>query len=158
MEWFKILGPTLLVILGGIISWTIQTRVQKLNILKEELRKERIKKYNEIIYPIVVMYSQRGGGAEKASKIVTSIDYRKAAFDLNFWSSDSVISSYNNLMQFIYKREKRENKLSDTKDLLNLLGILLLDIRKDVGNDKTSLKSIDMLRSMISDIDSFPAV
>ena len=154
MAWIEILGPTLLVITGGIISWLIQTRINKLNTLQEELRKKRIQKYNDIINPIILMYSKSGGGAEKAAKAIASYEYRKAAFELNFWGSDSVVNAYNDLMQFIYKREKREQLPTDTIDLLTYLGSLLLEIRKDVGNKKTVLGSKDMLKSLITDIDS----
>ena len=85
MNWIEIIGPSFLMIIGGIISWIIQSRIQRLNQIKEELRKERINKYNDIVNPIVIMYSKTGGGAEKAAKVVASYEYRKAAFELNFW-------------------------------------------------------------------------
>ena len=153
MNWIEIIGPTLLVIIGGIISWNIQTKIERLNQIKEVLRKERINKYNDIIDPIVIMYSKVGGSVKKANEVVQSYKYRKAAFELNFWGSDEVINAYNNLMQFIYNRVENNGKDNDPKELLKLLGQLLLEIRKDVGNENTKLNSIDMLRSMISDID-----
>ena len=67
--------------------------------------------------------------------------------------SDEVINAYNDLMQFIYGRNTNTEKEGASNELLILLGKLLLEIRKDVGNDKTQLTPKDMLRSMITDID-----
>ena len=38
--------------------------------------------------------------------------------------------------------------------MMNKLGKFLLEIRKSVGNKKSKLKNIDMLRSMLKDLDS----
>ena len=157
MDWLKILGPTLLIITGGggIVTWIIQNRIQKLQKLQEKLRDERIEKYNEIVKPIILIYSKFGGGQDKAVKLLQSYDYRKSSFELNFWGSDRVINAFNEMMQFTYRQE-REGKIEDSnRILLTLLGKFLLEIRKDIGNSKTKLKSVDMLRSMISDIDNY---
>ena len=49
---------------------------------------------------------------------------------------------------------KNESNL-DPVVMLNSLGKVILEIRKDLGNDKTALKEFDMLRFMITDIDKF---
>jgi len=38
---------------------------------------------------------------------------------------------------------------------MRLWGALLIEIRKSLGNKKTKLKEVDMLRGMIKDIDNF---
>ena len=155
MTWIEIVGPTSLVIIGGVVSWLLQNRIQKLNKLNEELRQQRIKKYASIVDPIVVIYSKVDGGPEKAGEILQSIEYRRASFELNFWGSDEVVNAYNDLIQFMYSRDREGYKASDTYDMLRLLGTLFLEIRKDVGNSRSKLQPIDMLRSMITDIDQY---
>ena len=43
----------------------------------------------------------------------------------------------------------------DPKELLNFWGQFLLEIRKSVGDKKTKLNVVDMLRNQITDIDKF---
>ena len=126
-----------------------------MNKLNEELRQQRIAKYASIINPLVVIYSRSGGGPEKAGEILQSVEYRRAAFELNFWGSNEVVNAYNDLMQFMYKRDRDGYRTSDTQEMLRLLGTLFLEIRRDVGNSRSKLQPIDMLRSMITDIDQY---
>lgn len=65
------------------------------------------------------------------------------------FGSDDVVNAYNDFFQYLYKDES-ERKSSE---LLNHLGKVVLEIRRDLGNNKTELKEYDMLRSMITDID-----
>ncbi len=67
--------------------------------------------------------------------------------------SDSVVKSYNNLMQYFYNME--ENKSAEgedsLKETLELLGTFLLEIRKSMGNETTSLDQWDMCEWWMSD-------
>lgn len=154
----EILGPTFLVILGGLITWLVQNRIDKFNKLKEDLYKERLKRYLEIIDPIIMTFSQRKGKKTNqisAAEKILSYEYRKTSFELNFYGNDSVIHAFNELMQYFYRREANENISDTTEDFLNYLGNLFLEIRKELGNKNTKLKSYDMLRSLITDIDKY---
>ncbi len=150
----KFLGPSLLLIAGGLFSWSIQNKIQKLDTLNNILRETRIEKYNEILKPIILIYSNSETSQDEAIKLLTSYEYRKASFELNFWGSDNVIQSFNLLMQFIYNEDKSDID-EYNKKLLFLFGNFLLEIRKDFGNNKTELNAYDMLKSMITDIDEY---
>ena len=150
----KTIAPPLFLLVTGLFSWTIKNNIQQLNILKNNLREVRIEKYNQILKPIVLIYSNDEYAQEEAIRLLKSYEYRKASFELNFWGSDNVIRSFNNLMQFIYKKNIEKDD-SYNEQLLFLFGNFLLEIRKDFGNNKTELDAYDMLKSMITDIDDF---
>lgn len=73
MTWIEIVGPTSLVIIGGVVSWLLQNRIQKLNNLNEELRQQRIKKYASIVDPIVVIYSKVDGGLKRQARFSSQL-------------------------------------------------------------------------------------
>lgn len=152
MFWLQILGPTLLLILGGGVSWFIKSRYEELRIIEEKLREDRRKIYSEIISPYINLFADlKGKGQGEAIKKITSYNYKKTAFDLNLFGSDEVVRAYNNLMQHIYKAEDMGNQ--DRKEMIKLWGKFLLEIRKSLGNKNTALNEFDMLRSLIKDIE-----
>jgi len=154
MNWLQILGPSLLIVLGGLITWFIKSRIEELRATEERLREERRKIYAQILDPYIRLFADlKGQGPVQAIKKVTSYNYRKTAFDLNLFGSDDVVRAYNTLMQHIYEAESTARQ--DTKEMMRLWGRLLLEIRKSLGNKKTKLNELDMLRAMIKDIDSF---
>jgi hypothetical protein len=154
MEWLKVLGPTLLMVLGGIITWFTKSKIEELHAIQEKLREERRKTYAQILDPYIRLFSDiKGKGPEKALEKITSYDYKKTAFDLNLFGSDEVVCAYNNLMKHSYEVEVTGNK--DPKEMMSLWGTLLLEIRKSLGNKDTKLKKFDMLRAMVKDIDKF---
>lgn len=80
----------------------------------------------------------------------TACDRRKTTFDLNLFGSDEVIRAFNNLMKHTYEAEATGNQ--DPEKMMRLWGKLLLEIRKSLGNKKTKLNELDMLRAMIKDM------
>lgn len=81
-----------------------------------------------------------------------SLDYRKISFKLSLIGSDSVVQALNNLYQYFYSRdEKNEMTINDTKRMLSLLGNFLLEIRKSMGNEAATLDNWDMLEWFITD-------
>jgi len=157
MDWLQILGPTLLVVLGGIITWFIKSKIEELRAIKEKLREERRNIYAQILDPYIRLFADlKGKGPNEALKRITSYDYRKTAFDLNLVGSDEVVRAYNNLMKHTYEAEATGNQ--DPKEMMRLWGKLLLEIRKSLGNKKTRLNEIDMLRAMIKDIEKLEHV
>jgi hypothetical protein len=151
MNWLQVLGPSLLVIVGGIITWFLKSRVEELRATEEKLREERRKIYSQLLDPYVRLFaSLKGQDTAQVIKTITSYDYRKTAFDLNLFGSDEVVRAYNALMKYTYQSESAEKK--DPKEMMRLWGSLLLEIRKNLGNKKTKLHELDMLRAMIKDI------
>jgi len=83
-----------------------------------------------------------------------TLDYRKLGFKLSLMGSDSVVKAYNNLMQYFYNMEDNEasQKTTFLKEMLELLGTFLLEIRKSMGNETTTLDCWDMCEWWMSDI------
>jgi len=152
MDWLTALGPSLLVVIGGIISWLLKARTEELRATEEKLRSERRKIYSEILEPYIRMFVDlKGKGPDQALKKMMSFDYRKTAFELNLFGSDEVVRAYNALMQYAYQAEASGSR--NPRDFVLLWGHLLLEIRKSLGNERTKLNEADMLRGMITDID-----
>lgn len=140
-------------LLGGIITWFIKSRVEELRATEERLREERRKIYALILDPYIRLFADlKGQGPVQAIKKITSYNYRKTAFDLNLFGSDDVVRAYNALMKHTYEAESTGKR--EAKEMMHLWGSLLLEIRKSLGNKKTKLNEFDMLRGMIKDIDS----
>lgn len=155
MIWLQILGPTLLVIAGGIITWLLKSRVEELRATEERLRDQQRKIYREILDPYILLFSElkAKGSPVQALRKITSYEYRKTAFDLNLFGSDEVVKAYNALMQHAYEAESTQKQ--DPKKMMRFWGTLVLEIRKNLGNKKTKLDELDMLRGMITDIDEY---
>ena len=151
MEWIQNILPTLLVVITGLITWFLKDKSEKLKLQREKLIEEKRANYEKILEPIIRTFAGSKNKSElaKAIKQVQSFDYKKTSFQLMLFGSDDVVNAYNNFFQYLYKDDSEK----DSYELLSVLGKIILEIRKDLGNDKTALKEYDMLRFMITDID-----
>lgn len=145
------LGAPILVFIGGLISWLIKTRKEELQLIEDRALERRIEIYNKILDPLIVLLSSGANSKmkNKATEIIGSIEYRRAAFSLITFGSDEMVSSYNNMMQSFYKGEAD----TDSRATMKKFAIFLLNIRKDLYSKKTKLKDWDMLKFMITDIE-----
>ena len=153
MEYLKILAAPVLMIIGGIITWIIKNKTEKLKEAQANLRIQQLHTYTEILEPIIRIFSSVKGNKQDQQEAllkVQSHEYRKIAFDLNLFGSDEVVKAYGDFMQYIYQMEKEEKK--DAAKMMIMLGKVILEIRKSLGNKKTKLTEIDMLRFMLKDI------
>jgi hypothetical protein len=170
--------PVILTLLTA-VGWSIQRRVEKnqkieselrerAHKLEEELRSDRLEVYNAILEPFIILFVKEQGFAQEkryrgksqtevALTIVNSIEYRQAGFKLSLFGSDSVVRAYNDLLQFFYSHND-EQKQTDEKastpspvKVMEYFGRLLLEIRKNVGNEATSLHNLEMLEWMLTD-------
>ena len=69
--------------------------------------------------------------------------------------ADEVVRSFNAVMQYIFQFDANGGEKPDARELMRLWGSFLLEIRKNVGNPKSQLTAVDMLRGQIKDIDAF---
>jgi hypothetical protein len=143
--------------------------------LEEKLRDDRIEVYNQMLEPFIIalmtdeMFDSVSANEralrnktklEAAKHIMFSLSYRKNSFKLALMGSDSVVSAYNELTQFFYRQPQVSNsdnigtkmKQEDNIQIMHILGTLLLEIRKSVGNENTTLDNLQMLEWMITDI------
>ncbi len=156
MHLLQALGPSVLMVLGGILTWLIKSKAEELRAIEEKLREERRKIYAQILDPFIRVFADpKGKGPEQALKTITSYNYRKTAFDLILFGSDDVVRAYNDLMRYTYDAEAAGNE--DPREMLRLWGRLLLEIRKSLGNKRSTLNELDMFRAMIKDLE-YPKV
>jgi len=147
------LGAPVLVAIGGLISWFFKSRKEELQTIEERALERRIETYNQILHPIIVLFSSRANKKmkDKATEEIGSVEYRKAAFNLITFGSDEMVNSYNDMMQSFFKNEAE----NDPKTTMKKFAKFVLSIRKDVYNKNTKLQEWDMLKFMITDIEKF---
>lgn len=134
-----------------IIGIYFQKQRDKLLIEQETFFQKKRENYFKVIEPIVLMISNASNKKEQekvTQKILTN-DYRKEVLALSLYGNDSVVQSFNNLFQFIYN----EIKLKENPTLLiPLLGKILVEMRKELGNKDTVLDKFEILEFLIKDI------
>ncbi|MCG2588138.1 hypothetical protein [Rhodohalobacter sulfatireducens] len=154
----------ILVLLLSAIGWRIRTRLERKMELEDKLRDDRIEAYNKILEPFIILLmtdqawkadpkNRKRDKNKLAQEKMLSLDYKEQAFKLSLVGSDSVVKSYNNLMQYFYSMDntQQEAKNADPKIMMSLLGKFLLEIRKSMGNQVTSLDNWDMLEWFLTD-------
>ena len=177
----NIATPILLIVLSG-IGWFIKGRLEtsqkaeeelrrRAEKLEEEIRGDRLQVYNDILEPFIILFtkeeafsgnrSHKGKSKDqRALETMLSLKYRQTAFKLTLFANDGVVKAYNQLMQFSYKMgndpassEGRDPNATSLQ-ILGVFGTFLLEIRKSIGNEATSLSNFEMLEWMINDIDT----
>jgi hypothetical protein len=153
MPWFALVVSPILVAFGGFVVWFLQSRIEQVRTLERSLQDDRRKVYADILDPYIRLFAnlKDNKAQENAIARILTYEYRKTAFDLNLIGADNVVKAYNEMMQFIFKAQSDP----DTKEMMRLWGKLLLEIRKSLGNSSKELDEWDMLRGMITDIDSY---
>jgi hypothetical protein len=157
MELIQLTLGTLLMLIGGTITWFIKSKKEELRAAERRLQDPRRKLYFQTLEPYLSSFTDRTPeGQSKVLKTMQSPEYQRAIFELNLYASDAVISAHNRLREYTFEADKIRD--TNTKEFLRLLGALLLEIRRSLGNKKTKLDEFDMLRAMIRDIESISAV
>lgn len=161
---FGSIATPLLVLLLTAIGWRARTNVERRIELENKLRDDRIEIYNQILEPfIIILMSDTAWHSDKKFKSfdkteygtnkMLSLEYRKLSFKLGLMAPDDVVRSYNNLMQYFYNSDANDKKSTqqNAKETLELLGLLLIEIRKSMGNEATKLNAWDMCEWWMSD-------
>ena len=138
----------------GIAVWYLTSTLESIRRETEKLQDERRKIYMQVLDPYIRILTGINNPSEikKALNQIKSFDYRRVSYELNMMGSDDVVRAMNSLMQHIYSLE-REGTSGKPEDMLVYWGGVLLAIRRDLGNNKTGLTEVDMLRGQIKDID-----
>lgn len=158
--------PILVLVLAG-VGWRIRHQLERRFELEDKLRDDRINVYNEILEPFIAMLMSsaawkadpKNKGKDKdqlAMQTMLSLAYRRHAFKMALVGSDAVVRSYNDLMQYVFNMSAepeadKDAKLSNAYELIGLLGKFLLEIRRSMGNEATSLDHWQMLEWFITD-------
>ena len=154
-----ILSPILLTV-GGIISWIIKSKKEDILNSEAKSREFKIETYKTLLEPFIATMTFTLSEEVKQREInkLTTLEYKKAVFDLTTFGSDKAIQIFNKIMQTffhsdIYKDENGEYKSDYGNRLIALLSEFLLQIRKDLYTKKTKLQRSEMLEFMITDME-----
>jgi hypothetical protein len=155
--------PILVLVLTA-IGWTIRSRLERRFDLEDKLREDRIATYNKILEPYIILFmtdaawqaDSKNKGKNKyqvAERKLRSLEYRQEGFRLSLVGSDEVVKAYNNLMQYFFQRGENAAQPTegDLKKMLSLMGTLLLEIRRSMGNEATALNNWEMLEWFLTD-------
>lgn len=158
------IATPIIVSLFGVMVWKYQQAIERRIRLEEQLRDDRIETYNLILEPfIILLMSDKAWASDPqhrkkdkftvgTSKLL-SLEYRRTSFRLSLIGSDSVVSSYNDLMQHFFQGPDTSSfSVNDHKEVVSLLGSFLLEIRKSMGNESTKIDKWGMLEWFIKDI------
>lgn len=153
--------PILVLALTG-VGWRLRTRLERQFSLEDKLREDRIGTYNAILKPFIILLTSdaawvtdpKNKGKDKneiAFRSLLSLEYREQAFRLSLVGSDAVVKSYNNLMQYFFQRGENDATEADVTEMMALLGQFLLEIRRSMGNESTTLGNWQMLEWFLTD-------
>ena len=140
----------------GLFVWYLTSRVEAVRREREKLQDERRKIYAQVLEPYIRVFAGSTNPSEtkRALKQIGSFEYRRASFELAMTGSDDVVRTLNEMMQYFYRADG-EGKSINPGEMVQYWGRVLLAIRRDLGNKKTKLSEIDMLRMQIKDIDKY---
>ena len=130
--------------------------------MERKLRDSRVDIYNQILEPFIIMFMTDAAWAldpknKSKDKMALginkalSLEYRKHAFSLALLGSDGVVIAYNNLMQHFFNQDEGVALDDKATRMMALIGELLLEIRKSMGNESTKLDKWGMLEWFITD-------
>lgn len=158
------ISTPLLVLFLTAVGWKVRTSIERKIELENKLHDDRIKIYNQILEPfIIVLMSDVAWQTDKkyknldkiqfATTKMLALDYRESSFRLALMAPDSLVKSYNNLMQHFFNSEEKSNNsnLEGYIVMVELLGKFLIEIRKSMGNESTKLEHWDMCEFWLSD-------
>jgi hypothetical protein len=146
------------------VGWRARSSIERRLELENKLRDDRIDIYNQILEPFVILLmsdaawnsDKKNKNKDKAdfatSKMLT-LEYRRLGFKLALMAPDPVVRAYNNLMQYLMNIEETQADKSESflSDNILLLGTFLVEIRKSMGNETTTLDHWDMCEWWMSD-------
>ena len=167
-QWMEVLRISVLILSGVAIPYVIfvvGNRLTKIRQLEESLRDDRIEIYNKILEPFLLIFTPQAviaasakyekdkdkTGVELASEKLLTIEYQDYAFKLNLIGSDNVVRAYNNLMQANFNLQGEDKG----QELIYYIAVLLLEVRKSLGNDVTKLHALELLEWKITDLRKF---
>ncbi len=135
----------LLLILGG-IGWLYKHEKEKRLQVEKQLSERKYDVYIRLLTVFFDILKQvKKGQNTNAQKLIDKmIDIKK---ELIIFGSDGVLQSF-----FFWE------KAADTKENLMALADLVIEVRKDMGNEKTKIKTLDFLKSLVQTDEDFEAL
>lgn len=162
----SIATPIVLLALAA-IGWIFRSRVERRFALEDKLRDDRVETYYQILEPYIIMFmadaawnsdpkNKNKSKFDVGSRKMLSLEYRKQGFRLALFGSDEVMRSYNKLMQYFFTRDANSPVTKEVvRDSISMIGELILEIRRSVGNSETKLDRLEMLEWFLSEMDEY---
>jgi len=147
--------PPVLTLAAGAVGWFLKSKIEAARAVEDRLRQDRIKVYAEILEPVLAPFTESDFKARHVAQRPSPTVLKKAGFQLALMGSDPVVTAWNTLMRHLYKADPNDNAAGSAS--LKLLGHLLLEIRRSIGNQRTRLDDWDMLTWLLKDIESHRA-
>jgi glucose-1-phosphate adenylyltransferase len=152
----------LLVLCLTAVGWKYRQSLERKVKLEERLRDDRVQIYNQILEPFIMLLTSeeawksdpKNKGLNKdvfATQKMLSMDYRNVCFKMSLMGSDKVVLAFNNMQQFFYANTDGKADEGRIKKMMEHLGTLLLEIRRNMGNETTRLENWDMLEWFMKD-------
>ena len=157
----------ILILVFSAIGWKYRQSIERKTSLEDKLRDDRIEIYNQILEPFIILLMSDSAWSsdtknknkdkfKTATSKMLSLEYRKTSFKLSLIGSDSVVVSFNNLMQYFYDKEvDSPPSTKEVREMVALLGSFLLEIRRSMGNESTMIDNWGMVEWFISDARKF---
>lgn len=140
---FTNISPALLTILAGGIGFIVSKIYESI----KENKQRAYEKKREIYYKLIKPYREILFPASIKKKDLTNEQIREAveaAFDNILYASDEVVKAYGTFRNLSYNGEINPEKL------IKQFAILLKAMRKDLGNQFSTLDEIDILKMFIN--------
>jgi hypothetical protein len=154
----------LLVAIFGAIGWMIRTELLRRHELEDQLRQDRVSIYDEILEPYLIVFmpdavwesDPKTTGKKKnevVEQTIRSFKYRKAVFRMSLICPDKTITAHTDLTRFFLQGKYHLSPFTeaDNRQMLSMLGTLLLEIRKSMGNPTTRLDIWAVLECLLPD-------
>lgn len=157
MNMVQVLALLLPTLFGtGIITWFVRGKIEEAQQIRERLRAEQRERYAQILNPYIQLFAnpQR---TQEATKVIQSPEYRKEIFDFALVADDAVLRAYIEMMK-IFETVASGTAPDESAKLegLRSFGRVLIELRRSVGNTKTKLSEVDVLRVVgVKDIDNY---
>ena len=132
------------------VWWAVRHTVESYQRSKDLFRERRLEAYRGILDPMLAEFAKTKQGRRGRKGIgMTEDQLRRAMFDIKIMATDEVVRAWDAMTTgFGVDRSS-----SDAEKIVELFGGFLLAIRKDMGNPTTTLTKLDMVRTLVTDID-----
>jgi hypothetical protein len=127
----------------------IRSTIEDFREAERELTDQRRTLYKQVLHPFLVSLTAEDSQAEAAQQAMqeafTSPEYRRAVQDLALFASDEVVRAFGDM--------SNNQCHAEPDHPMVLWARLLRAIRKSVGNKRTQLTLVEMMRPSIKDVD-----
>jgi hypothetical protein len=137
----------ILTFVAGGLGYVIKEQYEKIKTIQNQLSDKKYKVYHEIYSVFFDLLKQQKGFQKKndSNFVLQLIDIKK---DLFIYAPDIIVKKFMEWNGYI------NNNLGDIRHIKVFLELFVL-IRKDMGQSKTDITSLDILRSIMTSDEEF---